>query len=80
MFGSMKVKTSVTLSSEVLTAIDRLGSGFRSRSEFLETSARELLARLARSATEQRDLEIINRRAEALNAEAADVLEYQVRL
>ena len=29
---------------------------------------------------ERRDLEIINRRAEALNAEAEDVLSYQVPL
>jgi Arc/MetJ-type ribon-helix-helix transcriptional regulator len=76
----MKVKTSITLSSEVLAAIDRHSGEFRSRSEFLEASAREFLARLARTATERRDLAIINRRAEALNAEAEDVLSYQVPL
>ena len=76
----MKVKTSITLSNEVLAAIDRHSGGFRSRSEFLEASAREFLTRLARTATEQQDLEILNRRAAVLNAEAADVLSYQVPL
>jgi len=76
----MKVKTSITLSDDLLAAIDRHTGGFRSRSEFLEASAREFLTRLARTATEQRDLEIINRRAKALNAEADDVLSYQVPL
>ena len=76
----MKVKTSVTLSEEVLAAIDRQSAGFRSRSEFLEASAREFLTRLARAATERQDLEIINRRAAVLNAEAEDVLSYQVPL
>lgn len=76
----MKIKTSITLSTEVLAAIDRHSGAFKSRSEFLETSARELLAQLARNATERRDLAIINRRAAALNAEAEDVLSYQVPL
>jgi Arc/MetJ-type ribon-helix-helix transcriptional regulator len=76
----MKVKTSITLSNEVLAAIDRHSGEFRSRSEFLEASAREFLTRLARAATERQDIEIINRRAAALNAEAEDVLSYQVPL
>jgi Arc/MetJ-type ribon-helix-helix transcriptional regulator len=76
----MKVKTSITLSNEVLAAIDRHSGEFRSRSEFLEASAREFLTRLARAATERQDIEIINRRTAALNAEAEDVLSYQVPL
>jgi len=76
----MKVETSITLSSDVLAAIDRHTGEFRSRSEFLEASAREFLRRLARTAADRRDLEILNRRAEVLNAEAEDVLSYQVPL
>jgi metal-responsive CopG/Arc/MetJ family transcriptional regulator len=76
----MKVKTSITLSADLLKAIDRRGSEFASRSEFLETAARGFLASLARQEAERRDLEIINRRADALNAEARDVLKYQVEL
>lgn len=74
----MKVKTSITLSGDLLRAIDRHGAEFRSRSEFLEAAARGFLARLARTKAERRDLEIINRHADELNAEAKDVLAYQV--
>ncbi len=76
----MKVKTSITLPDEVLEAIDLHMGEYRSRSEFLETAARKFIAQLAREEAEQRDLEIINRRADALNAEAEDVLTYQAPL
>ena len=76
----MKVKTSITLSGDLLAAIDRHGDEFKSRSAFLEASAREFLQRLARTAAERRDLEILNRRAKALNSEAEDVLTYQAPL
>ena len=76
----MKVKTSITLSNEILKAIDMHIGAYRSRSEFLETAARKFIAQLARKKAEQRDLEIINRHADSLNAEAEDVLTYQVSL
>jgi len=76
----MKVKTSVTLSGDLLDEIDRRSGEFRSRSEFLETAARGFLQQLDRTELEQRDLNIINRRAQVLNAEAEDVLSYQVPL
>ena len=76
----MKVKTSITLSGEVLALIDQHHAEFRSRSEFLERAARAFLAHLARTEAERRDLEIINQHADELNAEAEDVLAYQVAL
>jgi metal-responsive CopG/Arc/MetJ family transcriptional regulator len=76
----MKVKTSITLSQQVLQLIDKHSQDFRSRSEFMEQAARSLLASLARTEAERRDLEIINRNADRLNAEAEDVLAYQVPL
>ena len=76
----MKVKTSITLSAEILEAIDLHIGEYRSRSEFLETAARKFIAQLARKEAERRDLEIINRHADSLNAEAKDVLTYQVPL
>lgn len=76
--GSTKVMTSIALSEDVLARIDRHHGEFRSRSEFLECAARAYLAHLARTEAERRDLEIINRDAVALNAEAEDVLAYQV--
>ncbi len=76
----MKVKTSVTLSGDLLSAIDANLADYRSRSEFLEAAARGLLAHKAQAEADRRDLEIINRRADTLNAEAEDVLAYQVPL
>jgi metal-responsive CopG/Arc/MetJ family transcriptional regulator len=76
----MKVKTSITLSQQVLHQIDMHSHDFRSRSAFMEHAARSLLASLARTKAERRDLEIINRNADRLNAEAEDVLAYQVPL
>lgn len=76
----MKVKTSITLSDEILEAIDLHIGAYRSRSEFLETAARKFIAQLARKEAERRDLEIINRHADSLNAEAEDVLTFQVPL
>ncbi len=76
----MKVKTSITLSVEVLKAIDLYIGEYKSRSAFLETAARQFIVQLERKKTEQRDLAIINRNADSLNAEAEDVLTYQVPL
>ena len=76
----MKIKTSITLSDEILEAIDLHIGGYRSRSEFLETAARQFIAQLVRKKAERRDLEIINRHADSLNAEAEDVLAYQAPL
>lgn len=76
----MKTKTSITLSTEILRAIDLHMGQFRSRSEFLETAARQFIVQLARKKAEQRDLAIINSNADSLNAEAEDVLSYQVPL
>jgi len=76
----MKIKTSITLSGEVLEAIDQHVGEYRSRSEFLETAARKFIVQLVQKKAEQRDFEIINRLADSLNAEAEDVLTYQVPL
>lgn len=79
-FGGMKIKTSITLSNEVLRAIDLYIGEYRSRSEFIETAARKFIAQLARKEAERRDLELINRHSDSLNAEAEDVLTYQIPL
>jgi metal-responsive CopG/Arc/MetJ family transcriptional regulator len=70
----VRVKTSITLPQDLLARIDRLDSN---RSAFVERAARAYLARLERARREARDIQIINRNAERLNAEAMDVLEYQ---
>jgi metal-responsive CopG/Arc/MetJ family transcriptional regulator len=73
----MKEKTSITLSGDILTAIDRLAGSKQSRSAFIERVLREFLRERTRAALQARDLERINAAAQRLNAEAADVMEYQ---
>ena len=73
----MKEKTSITLSGEVLARIDRLAGSSRSRSAFIESVLRRYLLERERAAVQARDLERINHAADQLNAEAADVMEYQ---
>ena len=76
--GSMKVKTSITLSPDILEAVDAQAGRGRTRSEFIEAALRAFLAQTRRHERNARDLDILNRRAEQLNREAADVLTYQV--
>ena len=73
----MKEKTSITLSREVLAGIDRAAGSRQSRSAFIETVLRQYLRQKARTQRDARDVEIINRNAERLNAEAEDTLRYQ---
>lgn len=73
----MKEKTSITLSRDVLAGLDRLGGSKQSRSALIEAILREYLRHLERNQTAARDLERLNKAAERLNLEAADVLEYQ---
>lgn len=73
----MKEKTSVTLSREVLEKIDRLAGRNHSRSAFIEGVLREFIRQRERAAINAHDLEILNREADRLNAEAEDVLQYQ---
>ena len=70
----MKVKTSITLPEDLLLSIDQTDPN---RSSFLEKSARQYLAALAKSRRNEKDAEILGERAESLNREALDVLEYQ---
>ena len=74
----MKVKTSITLSEELVAEIDKLSEHYGNRSAFVEQAVRAFLADGARRARDASDLAILNRRADALNAEARDVLGYQV--
>lgn len=76
----MKVKTSITLSEDLLKAIDlRIGQR-KNRSDFIETALWTFIHQAVRDEQNKRDLETINRRAEHLNKEAEDVLAYQVSL
>lgn len=73
----MKVKTSITLSKDLLKDVDHFAQEYKNRSEFIETALRKFVAELIRQKQDARDLKIINEHAEALNEEAEDVLSYQ---
>jgi metal-responsive CopG/Arc/MetJ family transcriptional regulator len=73
----MKEKTSLTLSREVLKAIDRLAGSRSSRSATIDRILRNYLSERARAVAAASDLAQINAAAERLNEEAADVLDYQ---
>jgi len=74
----MKEKTSITLSTDVLTGIDKLAGSKHSRSAIIEHVLRRYLTEQARARLHVRDLEQLNLAADELNREAADVLDYQV--
>lgn len=73
----MKVKTSITLSEDLIETVDRLAGQSSNRSEFIETALRSYLAQQRRDEQNSRDLEIINRRHTRLNKEAKDVIAFQ---
>ncbi|MEZ4657088.1 MAG: ribbon-helix-helix domain-containing protein [Caldilineaceae bacterium] len=74
----MKIKTSITLTEELLKTIDEFVDERMNRSLFLESAAWEYIARLRRAQENERDLAILNEQADYLNTEMLDVLEYQV--
>jgi metal-responsive CopG/Arc/MetJ family transcriptional regulator len=78
--SSMRVKTSITLPEELLRALDRSAGGLTNRSRAIEKAVRDMLEAEARAARDARDVELINRHADRLNDEAADVLGYQVKI
>lgn len=67
------MKTSITLSEDVLRRVDELAGQARQRFDFIETALLTYLAQTERAAQNLRDLEIINRRAGRLNREAEEV-------
>ena len=76
----MKVKTSITISEDLIREIDALSSQYGNRSALIERAVRDFLTAEANRRRDIKDLEILNRRSDALNREAEDVLAYQVDL
>lgn len=73
----MKQKTSLTLSEDVLAGVEKAARRGESRSETVNRLLRERLADESAQLVRAREVAQINRHADALNAEAADVLSYQ---
>ena len=75
----MRVKTSVTLPEDLLSTVDKRARRLKkNRSEFIEAAVSTFVEQLDRREINARDIDIIARHADALNAEAEDVLGYQV--
>ena len=74
----MKIKTSITLSQDLIEAVDRLAGRGKNRSAVIEQAVRDFIAVRAQRMRNARDLEILDKHAVRLNREASDVLSYQV--
>ncbi len=75
----MKIKTSITLSQDLLREVDaRVEAQQRSRSEFIEEALRAFLVQADRRALQLREAALLRKHARALNAEMAEILEFQV--
>ena len=77
---TMRLKTSVTLSEDILKRVAKASRKGESRSQTLERLLREGLTARERRAADAEELARINQHADRLNAEALDVLEYQGEL
>ncbi|GAB1482677.1 hypothetical protein MASR2M78_14930 [Treponema sp.] len=75
----MKVKTSISISSELLEKVQSLTSE-GTRSDFIEKAIWNYLDIIKRDIRNKNDLDIINSAASRLNDEANDALGYQVHL
>ena len=75
----MRLKTSVSLSSEVLEQVGHYSTGGE-RSEFVEKALWTYVERLRQIERDSRDLEIIREASVRLNEEALDTLSYQAPL
>jgi metal-responsive CopG/Arc/MetJ family transcriptional regulator len=73
----MRVKTSVSLPAGLLRAVDSAAGGRTNRSRYIERAVRAFVEAQSRAERDPKDIELINRHARRLNAEAADVLAYQ---
>jgi metal-responsive CopG/Arc/MetJ family transcriptional regulator len=73
----MKIKTSLTISQDLLEALDRLAGPGISRSAFVEEILRDYVEGRAQARREAREIAAINRHAAQLNAEMQDVLSFQ---
>jgi hypothetical protein len=74
--AAKKQKTSVTLSDSLLTVVDALAGPTR-RSAWIEAAVRRYALRELRRRRRLRELELLNRHADALNAEGDDSAAFQ---
>ena len=73
----MKVKTSITLSKEILDLIEKNIEKTENRSRFIENAIRYYMKHYQQSIRDAKDLSILNENYQKLNKEAEDVLDFQ---
>lgn len=73
----MKVRTSVTLPRELLTAVDALAGKKHKRSEIVESALRDYMAKEGHKRLNRRDIEIIDKNADLINKQVEETLEFQ---
>lgn len=76
----MKVKTSITLSEELIAVMDGYQNRYKTRSQFVEAAVQSFIRQLRRAERDAHDIAIINKHATRLNREMADVLSYQAEI
>jgi metal-responsive CopG/Arc/MetJ family transcriptional regulator len=76
----MKAKTSLTLSEDLLSSIDKLAGPKVSRSAYIEQILREFVDRRAQARRAAREIAAIDRHAVQLNSEMSDALSFQANL
>ena len=71
----MKVRTSVTISSDLLVQLNELAG--KRRSEIIETALLDYFKKNSHKKTFESDVDIINKNADLINKQALETLEYQ---
>lgn len=77
---AVKMKTSVSLSQDVLEELDQIAGEPGQRSALIEQAMREFLSRRKRKERDERDRELYAKHADELNREALVFLDFQVDL
>ncbi len=75
--SSMKIKTSITLSREVLAELDRLVSAGTNRSRLIERAVREFIANTKREQRDAADRATLNAHHEKFSRVMEETLDYQ---
>jgi len=73
----MKMKTSLTISEDLIESLDKLAGSKLSRSAFVESILRDYIEGHAQARRDAREVAAINRHAARLNEEMADALSFQ---
>jgi metal-responsive CopG/Arc/MetJ family transcriptional regulator len=74
----MKAKASITVPESLLKEVDELIDCSGDRSVFIEEAIKEYIKRNRKNIRNRTDLILIDKNADELNAEAEDILSYQI--